>query len=71
MAKKKPAKRDKRGVPPTDLGGALPAVPPPDDPLARGLAEGNVDSAEAAALRVEAIRRTRRMPSEDEPPEKK
>jgi hypothetical protein len=68
MTKKKPGKRDKHGAEPADPGGALPAVPPPDDPLARSFAEGDVDSAEAAALRVEAIRRTRLMPSDDEPP---
>ena len=71
MTKKKPVKRGKPDVKPTDSGGALPAVPPPDDPLARSRAEGDVDSAEAAARRVEAILRTRRMPSDDEPPDKK
>jgi hypothetical protein len=54
---------------PAAPSGAGPAVPPPDDPLKRY--EGgqqDIDSAEAAALRVEAIRRTRQMPADDEPP---
>ena len=45
------------------------AVPPPDDPLSRHEADPDaIDSAEAAALRAEAIRRTRMMPSDDHPP---
>jgi hypothetical protein len=54
-------------------GGAGPAVPPPDDPMGRNQGEqGDVGSAEAAALRAEAILRTRLMPEGNEsPPGKK
>jgi hypothetical protein len=45
------------------------AVPPPDNPLLRHEADVDaVGGAEAAALRAEAIRRTRMMPSDDQPP---
>ena len=50
-------------------GGATPAVPPPDDPLRRNEStHADVDSVEAAALRAEAMRRLRQMPSDDKPP---
>jgi hypothetical protein len=70
MAEKRKKKKGTRhDAEPTTAGGAGPAVPPPDDPLRRYEGEQKgVDSAEAAALRVEAIRRTRQMPSDDEPP---
>jgi hypothetical protein len=46
----------------------IPAVPPPDDPMRRNEGEqGDVSSAEAAMLRAEAIRRTRLMPSDNDP----
>ena len=45
------------------------AVPPPDDPLGRHDADPDgIGSAEAAALRVDAIRRAREMPADDQPP---
>jgi hypothetical protein len=72
MAKRKLGTGGKRDAEPAVTGGPMPAVPPPDDPMRRSESEGDVDSAEAAALRVEAIRRTRLMPSDDEsPPDKK
>ena len=72
-AKKKRGKQTGRDVPIGISGGAGPAVPPPDDPMRRNEGEqAGVGSAEAAALRAEAILRTRLMPSGDEsPPGKK
>ena len=61
--------RDDQAADSCVTGGAVPAVPPPDDPLLRNRStHADVDSAEAAALRVEAMRRLRQMPSDDEPP---
>jgi|GEM_PF-4661644 len=67
--KKKRGKRAGRDVEPAAPCGAVPAVPPPDDPMGRSEGgQGDVGNVEAAALRVEAIRRTRLMPSDDDPP---
>lgn len=76
MAKKKKLGRQVRcdaGPPKPEVpAGAVLAVPPPDDPMARNAFEQEqVGSVEAAALRVEAIRRTRLMPPNDELPGKK
>ena len=55
-------------VPP--VGGAGPAVPPPDNPLLRHDSDADAADREAARLRIEAIVQTRRMPDgNDEPPE--
>jgi hypothetical protein len=48
------------------------ALPPADDPLGRhGADPDGIGSVEAAMLRVEALRRSRLMPADDQPPPRK
>jgi hypothetical protein len=47
-----------------------PALPPPDDPLARHGPDADAGDRDAARRRLEAILQTRRMPTENDEPEK-
>lgn len=50
-------------------GGAVPAVPPPDDPLRRHQQDADVHDQDAARRRLEAILHTRAMPDGNDEPE--
>jgi hypothetical protein len=64
--KKRIAKRKTAGH---SISRQIPAVPPPDDPLRRATEsdpDGEYQSGEMAEKRLEAIRKTREMPTSDE-----
>ena len=70
MPKKKARKQSRKGDATVEAAKDLvPATPPPDNPQLRHAAEGvGVDDATAAALRLEAIQRTREMGKDGKSP---
>ena len=63
-------KKDGDSQPVVPTGGMEPAVPPPDDPLRRHHSDADAADRDAARRRLEAILQTRRMPAENDEPEK-
>lgn len=69
MAKKKSTASSKETTDDSISQPQIPAVPPPDDPLRRAMEfdpDREYKSREMAEKRLEAIRRTREMPTSEE-----